>query len=167
MIGTMIRCIVLTGIAGGVAATSGCAPGRTLSPQAEPNRTAASDDAAAAAAVIAAWEAKVGQPVAIEGEAYRTIIGARYLRPVGDAYPHAIELPNALADLAGGRVLPVRVTGTLRMDKHTVTAEEVARYQRDLAEGQKQMQVWNPKVGQVVREFSIPDAVVTVLPNER
>src|SRR6185503_16436294 len=156
MIGTTIRCIVLTGIAGLVAATSGCAPGRTLSPQAEPKRTAASDDAAA---VIAAWEAKVGQPVAIEGEAYRTIIGARYLRPVGDAYPHAIELPNALADLAGGRVLPVRVTGTLRMDKHTVTAEEVARYQRDLAERQKQMQAWNPQVGQVVREFSIPDAV--------
>jgi hypothetical protein len=161
----MIRCIVLTGIAGGVVATSGCASGRSPSPQGEPNRTAGSDDAAAA--VIAAWEAKVGQPVAIEGEAYRTIIGGRYLRPVGDAYPHAIELPNALADLACGRMLPVRVTGTLRMDKHTVTAEEVARYQRDLAEGQKQMQAWNPQVGQVVREFSIPDAVVTVLPNER
>ena len=53
----------------------------------------------------------------------------------------------------------------MKLNKHTVTREEVNAYKRDLADGKKQMQATAPKVGQVTRDYYIPDAVVTVLPS--
>lgn len=111
-----------------------------------------------------AWEAKVGQTITVQGHAYRDIPGVRYLRPEGDTYPYGIELEHVLPDLRGGQLLPVRVTGTLRVRKHTVSKEEVEQVKRDLAENRMQMQWSDPKVGQIIRHYYIPDAVVTALP---
>ena len=114
----------------------------------------------------AAWEAKVGQTITLQGHAIRQKSGIIYLRPADDACPYwSVELEHVLPDLRGGGApLPVRVTGTLRLRKHTFSQEEVEQYKRDLAEGKKQMQAGNREVGQIIRHYYIPDAVVTILP---
>jgi beta-lactamase regulating signal transducer with metallopeptidase domain len=112
----------------------------------------------------AVWEAKVGQTITVQGHAVRDLLGVRYLRLADDTYPYSIELEHVLPDLRGGQLLPVRVTGTLRLRKHTVSKEEVEQYKRNLAENKVQMQFWDPQVGQIIRHYYIPDADVTVLP---
>lgn len=139
----------------------GMAPAKPLSATTQP----ASLPASAPIDPVAVWEAKVGQAITVQGHAFRDKTGVRFLRPKGDTYPYRIELENVLPDLrGGGKPLLVRVTGTLRLRKHTVGKEEVEQYKRDLAENRKQMQLSDPKVGQIIRHYYIPDAVVTILP---
>ncbi len=110
---------------------------------------------------VADWEAKADQPITIEGTAYRDLSGIVYLRPAGNTYPYAIELPKVLADLKGGQLLSVRVSGTLHVRKATVSQEEVDAYRRDLATGNKPMRLDEPRVGAITRSFWIADATVT------